>query len=80
MAFNQSLLQKHPVVSTYIQWRKNELDNETKEKALQVLQPYVNDVINQYTYSEKQKQQIDNLLKQQTKIYDTHKEIIEEIL
>lgn len=80
MSFNTSLLRRHPIIKTYLQWRKNEIDKDTKDKALEVLQPYVNNIIQSSKFTEKQKEQITTTVNQQTVIYDSHKELIEEIL
>jgi hypothetical protein len=80
MSFNTSLLRRHPVIKTYLQWRNNELEKDIKDKALEVLQPCVDKVIESSKLTEKQKEQITISVKQQTGIYDSHKELIEEIL
>lgn len=79
MTFNKHLLQKHPVIKTYLQWRKKELQGNTKEKALEILQPYVDKVVEETKFKEKQKEQVVVTINQQTNIYEKHKQLINEI-
>ena len=80
MSFNKSLLQRHPVVRAYLQWRKKEIESSTKQKALEVLEPYVNKVVKDTKLNDKQKEQVINTVNQQSSIYEKHKELINEII
>jgi hypothetical protein len=80
MSFNKSLLQRHPVVQAYLQWRKKEIESSTKQKALEVLEPYVNKVVEDTKLNDKQKEQVINTVNQQSSIYEKHKELINEII
>jgi DNA-binding protein H-NS len=80
MSFNKNLLQKHPIIKTYLQWQKKELETTTKQKALEILEPYVNKVVEETKFNDEQKEQVINTLNQQSNIYKKHKELINEVI
>jgi hypothetical protein len=74
------LLQQHPAIQAFAQWQKKELNKSTKENALKVLEPYVNKVIEENTFSAEKKEIIATITEEHSQCYNKHKEMIEQSL
>jgi hypothetical protein len=67
----------HPVLEAFAKWKNKELTNDVKQKALTVLEPYVQDVLDNKKLTEEQKQKISNTAEKFVLIIDKHVNTIE---
>jgi len=67
----------HPVLEAFVKWKNKELTDDVKQKALTVLEPYVQDVLDNKKLTEEQKQKISNTAEKFVLIIDKHINTIE---
>ena len=67
----------HPVLEAFIKWKNKELTDDVKQNALNILEPYVQDVLDNKKLTEEQKQKISNTAEKFVQIIDKHVNVIE---
>jgi hypothetical protein len=67
----------HPVLEAFVKWKNKELTDDVKQKALTVLEPYVQDVLDNKKLTEEQKQKITDKAEKFVLIIDKHVNTIE---
>lgn len=69
-----NIIRKHVIAKAHSQWRNNKLNTETKDKASQILQPVIENVIQENTFTEQTKEKIKNNALKQEEIYTSYNE------
>lgn len=67
----------HPVLEAFLKWRNKELTDDVKQNALNILEPYVQEVLDNKKITEEQKQKISDTAEKFVQIIDKHVNVIE---